>query len=135
IEVAPDPDGSIHHWQVFKFPFRDGAGNCYVGGMAVDITEPRQTKQKLEEYADRLQVLSRRLLEVQEQERRYLARELHDEIGQLLTGLHLTLTLGDGSGAGRLRAAVREARGLVQDLTGRVRDLSLRLRPTMLDDL
>jgi hypothetical protein len=36
-------------------------------------------------------VLSRRLLEVQETERRHLARELHDEVGQMLTGLKLLL--------------------------------------------
>jgi PAS domain S-box-containing protein len=135
IEVAPDPDGSIHHWQVFKFPFKGGGGKRYVGGMAIDITEARETKHKLEEYAERLQALSRRLLEVQEQERRYLARELHDEIGQLLTGLQLSLQASgrlDGPEAGQY---LRESQKLVRELALHVRDLSLRLRPTMLDDL
>ena len=42
---------------------------------------------------NRLQALSRRLVEVQETERRHIARELHDEVGQALTGLKLTLDM------------------------------------------
>ena len=41
----------------------------------------------------RLQVLSNRLIEVQEAERRYIAQELHDEIGQSLTGIKLALDM------------------------------------------
>jgi PAS domain S-box-containing protein len=136
IDMAPDPDGSPRYWQVFKFPFSDGAGMRYVGGMAVDITGERQAKETLQEYTSRLKSLSHRLLEVQEQERRYLARELHDEIGQLLTGLQLSLEASsrhlDVKETGHY---LREAQALVRDLTSRIRDLSLRLRPTMLDDL
>jgi signal transduction histidine kinase len=50
-----------------------------------DITKRKQAEGKLKEYSRKLQVLSRRLVEVQETERRHLARELHDEIGQALT--------------------------------------------------
>jgi PAS domain S-box-containing protein len=100
-----------------------------------DITRRKRAQQQLQEYAGRLQALSRRLLEVQESERRALARELHDEIGQLLTGLKFSLERSARLAAGEVRAALEEARELVKDLTGRVRDLSLRLRPTMLDDL
>jgi signal transduction histidine kinase len=96
--------------------------------MAVDVTEQRQAQAKLQEYA-------RRLLEVQEQERRHLARELHDEVGQVLTGLKLTLEAGTYLPADELPDSLRAALGLVQELTARVRDISLRLRPTMLDDL
>jgi signal transduction histidine kinase len=75
------------------------------------------------------------LLDVQEQERRHLARELHDEIGQLLTGLKLNLEVGARLPADQLRAHHSEAQALLRELTTRIRDLSLRLRPTMLDDL
>ena len=88
----------------------------------------------LPDYAQRLQSLSLHLLEVQEQERRRLSRELHDEIGQSLTGLRLTLERGERLGETGLREAVGEARRLLCDLTGQVRDLSLNLRPSMLDD-
>src|SRR5262249_43631672 len=74
-------------------------------------------------------------LEVQEVERRYLARELHDEVGQLLTGLRFILESCAGLSADNLERKLGAAKGLLRDLTGHVRDLSLRLRPTMLDDL
>ena len=62
---------------------------------------------------------------LEENERRNLARELHDEIGQTLTGLKLRLEAGQTA----------EARGLVEELMSSVRNLSLDLRPAMLDDL
>jgi PAS domain S-box-containing protein len=101
--------------------------------------------------AERLQLLSRRLVEVQEAERRHIARELHDEVGQVLTGLQLLLEmsarqLGDAAppliprtplrGEGVLgRDHLSEAQKLTHDLLTRVREMSLDLRPAMLDDL
>jgi len=52
-----------------------------------DITERLRTQHALEFSQERLRALSRRLLEVQEQERRRLARDLHDDVGQALTAL------------------------------------------------
>jgi PAS domain S-box-containing protein len=76
-----------------------------------------------------LRALSRRLLLVQEEERRRLALELHDEIGQVLTGLTFQLTAAQGQhGAG-----LAEASATVQALTEQVRQLSLELRPAVLD--
>ena len=127
-EEVPDPAGRPRHWQAYKFPFRDAAGNPYVGGVAVDVTARREAEGQLRAYA-------RRLLEVQEQERRHLARELHDEVGQALTGLKLSVERCAGLASGAVRGALAEPSGLLKELTERVRDLSLRLRPTMLDDL
>lgn len=94
---------------------------------AVAIRNARHFEQVLQGRA-RLAALSRRLVEIQEAERRHIARELHDEIGQLLTSLKLTLEM-DVSGRRR-----DEAHRLVQDLFGRVREMSLTLRPPVLDD-
>jgi signal transduction histidine kinase len=88
-----------------------------------------------QQHRQQLQSLSRRLLEVQEAERRYIARELHDDIGQLLTGLKLTLDMSSPAGTDPATGKVCRAQALVQDLVMRVRDLSLTLRPAMLDDL
>jgi len=84
---------------------------------------------------DRLQVLSRRLVEVQESERRHIARELHDEVGQVLTGLKLTLDMGASLPPEEFKANLEEAQTLVNELMAEVRNLSLDLRPAMLDDL
>jgi PAS domain S-box-containing protein len=100
-----------------------------------DITERVRAEEQLRHYAERLQDLSRRLLEVQEAERRHLARELHDEIGQSLTALQLVLKGGADPSPERRAEALCRAQRLVAELTGQVRDLSQSLRPTMLDDL
>ena len=78
--------------------------------------------------------LSRQLLEVQENERRHLARELHDEVMQTLTALKLSL----GAAAQAPTTATQqleESVETVDDLVEQVRSLSLDLRPSMLDDL
>ncbi len=83
----------------------------------------------------RLQAVSRQLVAVQEAERAQIARDLHDEIGQMLTGLKLVLAIGTRSTPAMVQARLAEAQALVNDLTTRVRELSLDLRPAMLDDL
>ena len=93
-----------------------------------------------EEGRTRLEALSRRLVGIQEAERAEIARELHDEIGQLLTGLKLMMTSpgpkGDGAnGRSPLAASVPEMVQVVSELIGRVRDLSMNLRPPMLDEM
>jgi signal transduction histidine kinase len=79
----------------------------------------------------RLEAVSTRLVDVQETERRLLARELHDEVGQSLTALKLQLELA----AHRAEPASLERAGaVVNDLIEQVRNLSLDLRPAILDD-
>ena len=83
-----------------------------------------------------LRRLSRRLLEVQEAERRSLARELHDDIGQALTALKLNLEgVARARDGAALRARVAEALETTRHAIERVRALSLNLRPSQLDDL
>ena len=84
---------------------------------------------------DRLQTLSRRLVEVQEAEKRQIARELHDEIGQALTALKLMLEIHSRHGSREDSKSLDEAQSIVKDLMTRVRNMSLELRPAMLDDL
>ena len=72
---------------------------------------------------------------MQETERRHLARELHDEIGQYLTGVSFVLDELQRLPLNSARPLLGEAHKLVDDLITRVRDLSLDLRPAMLDDL
>jgi signal transduction histidine kinase len=85
---------------------------------------------------DRLKVLSRRLMMAQEEERRRLAIELHDELGQVLTAVKINLDSMEGAALTdsvvvRLKAATE----CVDQAMQRVRDLALDLRPSVLDDL
>jgi signal transduction histidine kinase len=82
-----------------------------------------------------LRAMSLRLVEVQEQERRFLARELHDEAGQVLTGLKMAVDQALLEAPELLRPRLNDAVSLIADLISRVRNLSLELRPQMLDDL
>ncbi len=97
--------------------------------------EKSQLFEQVRAGRERLESLSRRLLEVQEAERRHLARELHDEIGQGLTGLKFALDAVERLPIEAARTQLSELHKLVNDLLTRVRDLSLDLRPGMLDDL
>jgi PAS domain S-box-containing protein len=105
-----------------------------------DVTARREAEMALRESETHLQervaaataqlrALSRRLLVVQEEERRHLARELHDEIGQMLTGLGFQL----GAPAPAEAPGLADARRTVQELTEQVRQLSMDLRPATLD--
>jgi signal transduction histidine kinase len=90
------------------------------------------------EFASRLEELSQRVLGVQEDERRKLARELHDEVGQTLGAL--LVDLGQASGAlapasGEAADRLRSAHRLAESALSTVRNMTLLLRPSMLDDL
>ena len=92
--------------------------------------------QEIQAGRDRLEGLSRQLIDVQEEERRHLARELHDEIGQSLTVIQLNLQNLDGAVATpEAQASVHDSTRIAQNLLKQIRTLSLNLRPSMLDDL
>jgi signal transduction histidine kinase len=75
-------------------------------------------------------------VDVQETERRHLARELHDEIGQALTATELNLqALLESPGTDGLARRLKESLQVVERVQEQVHDLSLNLRPSMLDDL
>ena len=118
-----------------KMVRNDSGQPWFIHGVAFDISELKRAEAAGREDAERLKVLSRRLMEVQEAERRKIALELHDEIGQVLTGLKLTLEMGSRLPAQQVGSTLEQVRGLVNNLMARVRKLSLDLRPAMLDDL
>jgi signal transduction histidine kinase len=81
-------------------------------------------------------VLSHRLVEVQETERRNIARELHDEIGQSLTVMQLNLQAMLQSPATEVMSMrLNDSLAVVDRVQEQVREISLNLRPSMLDDL
>jgi PAS domain S-box-containing protein len=116
------------HKDGYEFPVEIGLTPLETeGGLTVLVTIVDITARKRGE-AER-DALGRRLFDLQEAERRELANELHDEVGQLLTGLKLMIE-GQGSMGGP-----DEMGQLVREALSRVRDVSMNLRPPMLDDL
>src|SRR5439155_7579630 len=84
----------------------------------------------------RLYTLSRRLLTAQEDERRRIARELHDEIGQALALVKLNIrAVQRTAGATDLTPRLEQSLGVIEAALLRVRALALDLRPSVLDDL
>ncbi len=91
---------------------------------------------QVSETQKRLKILSRRLIEVQESERRTIARELHDEIGQSLTAIKIDLqSMKEGVTNEAQKNHFSESIELIEHSLDQVRNLSLDLRPSMLDDL
>jgi PAS domain S-box-containing protein len=129
-------DGSCRYIESTSSNYLDDPA---IGGIVFnyrDITERKRTQGRLKESRQRLQTLSRRLVEVQETERRHLARELHDEIGQALTATEMNLqALLESPSADALAPRLRESLRVVERVQEQVHDLSLNLRPSMLDDL
>ena len=135
--VIGRPDGTRVPVLTNVVPLRDadglvvGAVNCFQ-----DITERKQAEEKLHESNDRLQLMSRRLVQSQETERRHIARELHDEVGQTLTVAEMNLqAVLQTPHAALLTRRVQESMQAVERVLEQVRDLSLSLRPSLLDDL
>jgi PAS domain S-box-containing protein len=95
----------------------------------------QQARAAAEASRELLRRVSAQLVDAQEAERRRIARELHDEIGQLLTGLKLTLETSARLGVDGGPSGLEEAQAQINELMVRVREMSLDLRPTMLDDL
>ena len=100
-----------------------------VQGVARDITERKLAQ-------DALQMFSRQLIEAQEEERRRIARELHDQIGQILTAVKMNLhTVRQFSQGSEAASYVKDNIEAVDEALRLVRDLSIDLRPPVLDDL
>lgn len=102
--------------------------------LGIAVQQARMVAQ-LRSDQENLQSLSQRLIEIQELERRSIARELHDEIGQALTGIGITLEMSTQLPADALHGNLKQAHTLVVELMDRVSQLSLDLRPALLDDL
>jgi len=100
-----------------------------------DITERNRARAVILRKNQRIQEMSRKLIEVQESEKHHLAAELHDDLGQSLTSLKLMLELAqrERTNAGR-NERIAASQDLISGLINTVRNISLDLRPPMLDD-
>jgi PAS domain S-box-containing protein len=100
-----------------------------------DITESKVAKDALKRSAEQLRLLSQKLIQAQEDERRRIGHELHDEIGQLLTGLKLSIGMLGRQLPAEAQEPSRQALDIVDAMQQRLRDLSRNLMPPMLETL
>jgi PAS domain S-box-containing protein len=129
-------DGSVRSLLGNVTPVLDSAGQSN-GAIAafVDITERQQAEQERAQR-EQLRLLARQVVSVQEQERRRVSRELHDEAGQALTALKISLELMLADlpdDAASLRERIYESVMLTDDTMERIRLLARDLRPPALD--
>ena len=84
---------------------------------------------------ERQRLLSKSVVDIQEAERRRIARELHDHLGQTLTGIQFMLESIKNQMDEPQKSNIIDIQNSVTDIIGQVREMSLNLRPSMLDDL
>jgi len=102
-------------------------------GMSLGIGQDISDRKRAEET---LRSFSRQLIEAQEAERQQIARELHDQIGQVLTAVRINLqTVGNSSESEESGSLIAQGMGLIDAALEQVRNLSFELRPSLLDDL
>jgi PAS domain S-box-containing protein len=121
-------DGHRVPVEVRSRPIYENGVMVGVQSIARDITQ-----QKLAQ--DALQTFSRQLIKAQEDERRRIARELHDQIGQVLTAVKMNLhTVQQASRSSEVGGYLKDNMEAVDEALRLVRDLSVELRPPVLDD-
>lgn len=126
-------------WLKLSRAIIESNGSPFVVGNVIDISEQIDVNERLKASEHELRTLSSQLLEAQENERKRIANELHDGIGQRLSAikfavedvLHGESDLGHASQAMRLADIVRQLRDTIEE----ARRVSMNLRPSSLDDL
>jgi PAS domain S-box-containing protein len=119
-ESARTADGQPYHGWIFKFPFTDSSGRRYIGGMGIEITERVRLEQQMTEISQR--------------EQRRIGQDLHDGLGQLLTGVALQSKLlakqldGESTGAGERAARITK---LVNQAIEQTRNMAHLLNPVL----
>jgi signal transduction histidine kinase len=94
-----------------------------------------QAERTMRQDSRQLKQMAQRVMEVQESERRKLALELHDELGQSLTAIKINMETRKRLDASRLESFDRKTTEIIDDAILKVRNLALSLRPGLLDDL
>jgi two-component system sensor kinase FixL len=121
VDALPFPDGTISHWLNFRFPLKDAAGQTFVGGVSVDITERRE--------------LERQLLEISDREQARIGQDLHDGLCQLLVSATFDCNMLERHLLENSRAEAGEVRrisGLLDDAITQARQVARGLYPVQL---
>ena len=149
--------GNTRYMEIAERPTLDDAGNIVgIEGIAKEVTDEVQATESLRKIRDELEIrveertaqlaqsreelrmLAGKLLSVQEEERRRLARELHDDLTQRLAVLAIDIGILEGqldSSADSLTSKIKEIRKRIIALSTDIHDISRQLHPAILDDL
>jgi len=134
----PDSSGVSHNLSTVLSPFRDFQGRVIgLVGVCVDITPIMKTLNENKELLIQNRVLTRGLYRVQEEERRHLARELHDELGQWFTAIQAEAQVICNIAKHEPKIhdsalAISNSASAVHEV---IRGMLRKLRPTLLDEL
>ncbi len=134
-----EQDGQKHFWLINRFPILNQEGQAVmVGAIGIDITARRDAEEGLRDSEQKLRSLTAQLLTAQENERKRLAAELHDELGHALLTLKLKLESLEEQLQPQqvsLKDEVKKILGFISATIGEVRRLYLDLSPGDLEDL
>jgi signal transduction histidine kinase len=117
-----------------------GLAVAIIAVIRIRLLEGRSEEQhgRTQQAEQELRRLSNQLVRMQEEERKLLSRELHDELGQMLTALRMEIGRAERAqalGSPAFGQTIAESKALVDRMMRMVRDLAMGLRPSMLDDL
>ena len=129
-------DGRLSWGRLSVSPFR-GAGSegQFAIGMLEDIGEQKQAEAKIRDYQEKLRSVALELSLTEERERRRLATDLHDHVGQILALAQIKLGALRESASNGLIAPVDEIRQLLEQTISYTRSLGFELSPPILYDL
>jgi PAS domain S-box-containing protein len=131
------PGGEVRYVRSHGEVLRNARGKpVKVLGAVLDVTEQRHSESALRQAAQDLHGLTRRLVKAEEAERRRIARELHDRVGQSLSALNINLdiVLGKLEGPADLRGRLLDSAALVERTLESIEDVMAELRPPLLDE-
>jgi PAS domain S-box-containing protein len=133
------PDGALRWLRSHCEVVRDANGRpIKLLGACLDVTESRTSEQALRAAASSLQALSRRLVEAEEAERRRIAGELHDRVGQNLSALNINLDIVLGALGEHapmdVRVRLRDSLALVDGTLQSIENVMADLRPPLLEE-
>ena len=154
------PAPEFYEWQISRIPLPDGRYGvvCYLRDISSQVcsreilranqdqlraltdtleSQVRVRTMELEEQSELLRELSQRLMQAQDDERRRIARELHDSAGQILSALGINLgsvAQHARQSAPQLVSIANEGQQLVQQLDQEIRTMSYLLHPPLLDE-
>jgi PAS domain S-box-containing protein len=136
-EVSLDMPSGLRHYHSTLIPVRDDSGRIHrIVGISRDITERKRMEYDLKESQHLLRQLAARNETAREDERKYLTREIHDELGQHLLALRLGVSVVDlqfGATNASLHEKTQRLIEMVDTTIKVVRNVVASLRPTVLD--